>query len=320
MVAPASGRCECAGVINLDDTFLRGSYPPLVTPLRHGAVDYDTFAELVEFQIREGSHGIVVCGTTGEPSTLTIEERSQLLEVAIDAAAGRVPVVAATGSQSHQETVALTVHAEEAGADAVLVVTPYYIKPSQRGLVEYYVDVAQRTALPLLIYHIPGRAAVSVELETIERIADKVPHLVGIKHAANDLGLVTQVLDRFGFDFRVFVGLEELSFPMLAIGAAGLMNAVGNVAPQKVAALYEQTSGGALQAARQLHFELFELNRAVFFDTNPVPIKFMMKRMGLLPGNEHRLPMLPASRELEEKLDGVLRRAGLLDPRTPSAR
>jgi 4-hydroxy-tetrahydrodipicolinate synthase len=307
-------------MISLDAEFLRGSYPPLVTPFRHGAVDYDAFAALVEFQIRAGSHGIVVCGTTGEPSTLTIEERSQLLEVAIDAAAGRIPVVAATGSQSHQETVALTVHAEAAGADAVLVVTPYSSKPPQRGLVEYYVNVAERTALPLLIYHIPGRAGVSVEIETIERIADKVPHLVGIKHAANDLTLVTQLLACFGFDFRIFVGLEELSFPTLAIGAAGMINAVANLAPQKVVDLYEQTTRGALDAARALHFELFELNRAVFLDTNPIPLKYMMRRLGLLAVNEHRLPMVAASRELEGQLDAVLRRAGLLDPSGGSAR
>ena len=319
-MAPASGRCEDAHVISLEENFLRGSYPPLITPFRHGAVDYDAFAELVELQIREGSHGIVVCGTTGEPSTLTVEERSQLLEVAIDAAAGRIAVVAASGGQSHQDTIALTVHAEQAGADAALIVTPYFIRPPQRGLIEYYLDVAQRTAVPLLIYHIPGRAAVNVEVDTIERIAEKVPHLVGIKHAANDLTLVTQLLDRFGFDFRIFVGLEELSFPMLAIGAAGMMNAVGNLVPRKVAALYEQTAAGALAAARTLHFELFELNRAVFFDTNPIPLKYMMRRIGLLAANEHRLPMVPASHELEDKLDGVLRRAGLIAAGTPSAR
>jgi 4-hydroxy-tetrahydrodipicolinate synthase len=299
-------------MIPLDETFLRGSYPPLITPFRHGAVDYDKLAELVEFQVREGSHGIVVCGTTAEPSTLTFEERSQLLEVAVDAAAGRVAVVAATGSQSHQETVALTGHAEEAGADAVLIVTPYYIKPPARGLVEYYGDLAKRTSLPLLIYHIPGRTAVSLDLQTVERIAEVVPQLVGIKHAANDLGLVTQLLDSFGAEFRLFAGLEELSFPMLAIGAAGMMNAVGNLAPRQVVALYEHTARGDLQAARTVHFELFELNQAIFFDTNPIPLKYMMKRMGLLAANEHRLPMVPATKELEGRLDGVLQRAGLI--------
>jgi 4-hydroxy-tetrahydrodipicolinate synthase len=153
---------------------------------------------------------------------------------------------------------------------------------------------------------------VSLQLDTLERIAEKVPHFIGVKHAANDLTFATQMLDRFGLDFRLFVGLEELSFPLLAIGAAGLMNAVGNVAPRKVAELYELTAAGNLAAARRLHFELFELNQAVFFDTNPIPIKYMMKRLGLLRANEHRLPMVPATADLEKRLDGVLRRAGLI--------
>lgn len=297
--------------MKLDQKFLRGSFPPVVTPFRRGEVDYDKFAELIDYQIREGSHGVLVTGTSGEPSTLTIDERTQLVKVAVDTAAGRISVVAATGSQSHAETVALTARAEKAGVDALLVVTPYYIRPPQRGLVAYYADLGQRTDLPLMIYHIPGRAAIGMQLDTLERIVEKAPNLVGMKHAVNDLGFVSDMLNRFGFDFRVFVGLEELSFPMLAIGASGLMNAVGNIAPRKVAALYEKTVQGALQEARSLHYELFELNQAVFFDTNPIPVKYMMKRMGLLRDNEHRLPMMPATKDLEQRLDEVLRRAGL---------
>lgn len=299
-------------MISLAADFLRGSYPPLVTPFRGGAVDYDTFAALVEYQIREGSHGIVVTGTSGEPSTLTVDERGELFKLAVNTARGRIPIVAAAGSQSHAESVELIKQAEQAGVDALLIVTPYYIRPPQRGLVDYYIDLGKRSRLPLLIYHIPGRAAVSLQLDTLERIAEKVPHFIGIKHAVNALTFATQMLDRFGFDFRLFVGLEELSFPMLAIGASGLMNAVGNVAPRKVVELYEQTAAGNLAAARRLHFALFELNQAVFFDTNPIPIKYMMKRLGLLMVNEHRLPMVPATAELEERLDGVLRRAGLI--------
>src|SRR5262245_8372513 len=174
-------------MIALDDAFLRGSYPPLVTPFRGGAVDLDAFAGLVERQIALGSHGIVVSGTTGEPSSLTLDERTELVRVAVDAARRRVPVVAATGSQSYAETLTLTTRAEAAGADAVLVVTPYYIRPPQSGLVEYFVAVGQRTGLPLLIYHIPGRAGVSVTIETVAQIADRLPTLVGIKHAVNDL-------------------------------------------------------------------------------------------------------------------------------------
>ncbi len=299
-------------MIELEAGFLRGSYPPVVTPFRDGEVDYDAFERLVEHQIAEGTHGILVSGTSAEPSTLTIDERSRLFEVAVKTAAGRRPVVAATGSQSHAESLELMQRAEQAGVDALLVVTPYYIRPPQRGLVDYYVDLAGRTGLPLMIYHIPGRTAVSVELDTLERIAEQAPHFVGIKHAVNDLGFASEMLRRFGFEFRVFVGLEDLSFPMMAIGAAGLMNAVGNLAPAKVARLAERCLDGDLEGARKLHFELFELNKAVFFDTNPIPVKYMMKRLGLLATNEHRLPMVPATPELERRLDAVLTNAGLI--------
>jgi 4-hydroxy-tetrahydrodipicolinate synthase len=295
----------------MDDGFLRGSYPPLVTPFRDGAVDRETFARLVDHQIANGSHGVVVCGTTGEPTALTGAERTELVRTAVRAARGRVPVVAATGSQSHAETVELTAAAARAGADALLVVTPYFIRPPQRGLAQYFIDVAGRARRPVLIYHIPGRAAVNLEVATLARIVEAAPNVVGIKHAANDLAFATEVVARFGAGFRLFVGLEELSFPMLAIGAAGMMNAVANVAPRQVADLYESVARGDLDAARRLHHALFELNQAVFFDTNPIPVKYMMRRLGLLAANEHRLPMVPAGPELERRLDGVLERAGL---------
>jgi 4-hydroxy-tetrahydrodipicolinate synthase len=299
-------------LIALAPGFLRGSYPPLVTPFRDGEIDYACYAALVERQVREGSHGILACGTTAEPSTLALDERAELLRVAVKTAAGRVPVVAATGSQSHAETVELCRRAERDGADALLVVTPYYLRPPQRGLVEYYVDLGARTSLPLLVYHIPGRAAVELAPETLFEIAERVPRLVGIKHASQDLTLVTKLLARLGPEFRIFVGLEELSFPMLALGAGGLMNAAGNLAPGRVAALCEHVFAGRLAEARALHFELDELNQAIFFDTNPIPLKYMLRRVGLVERNEHRLPMVPATPELEARLDGVLARAGLL--------
>jgi 4-hydroxy-tetrahydrodipicolinate synthase len=299
-------------MIKLAPTFLVGSYPPIVTPFKDGEVDFEAYAKLIEFQIRNGTHGIVVNGTTSEPSTLTLQERNELVKLAIEVAAKRVPVVAATGSQSHAETILLTEFATRAGADALLIVTPYYIRPPQRGLIEYYADLARRTDLPLMIYHIPGRTAVSVELATLERIAERVPHFVGIKHAVNDFGLVTHMLARFGADFRVFVGLEEFTFPMMAVGALGTMNAVANLVPDRIAALCNETLAGNMAKARQLHFELFELNSAVFFDTNPIPMKYMMKKLGILERNEHRLPMLAAAPELEQRLDAVLERAGLL--------
>ena len=244
--------------------------------------------------------------------TLTLDERNRLAKAAVETARGRVPVVAATGSQSHAETIALVAAAEKAGADAHVDrhAVLRQAAAARTGRVLHGPRRAERR-LPMLIYHIPGRTAVWLDLDTLERIAEEVSHFVGIKHAVNDLAFVTQMLARFGAEFRVFVGLEELSFPMLAVGARGVMNAVANIAPRRVAELCELVQAGDLNGARKLHFELFELNLAVFFDTNPIPMKYMMKRVGLMPGNEHRLPMVPATPELERRLDEVLVRARL---------
>ena len=294
-----------------DLDWLKGSAPPIITPFKNGELDLDAYAGLVEFQIGHGSHCILVNGTTAEPSTMTIAERNRTVDTAIGIAKGKVPVVAATGSQSLAETKELTRHAVDAGADALLIVTPYYIRPPQRGIIEYYLDVTKDYDTPWMIYHIPGRAAVSVTLDTVKELKDRSPGFVGMKHAVNDLGFVTECIDAIP-DFRVFVGLEELSYPMLCIGAAGLMNAVGNLRPDLLSQMCEAAWAGDMKTGRDLHQRLLELNQSVFFDTNPIPIKYMMKRMGLMPANEHRLPMMPAAPELEKRLDGVLERAGLI--------
>lgn len=300
-------------MMRLSDKQLKGSFPPIVTPFKeNGDVDYDTYAKLIEFQVTGGTHGVVVTGTTGEPSTLVPEERTQLLKTAIAAAKGRIQIVAATGTQNHADTVTMTMEAEKAGADALLIVTPYFVRPPQRGLEAYYIDLCKRTSLPVMIYHIPGRAAVNMTADTIARVAEAAPNLVGIKHAFNDLALVSDLIVKLGADFRIHVGLEDLSFPMLCMGAHGMMNAVGNIAPKKVAELYDAVARGDLTRGKALHYELYELNNAVFFDTNPIPMKYMMMRMGLLPNELHRLPMVSSTPELRVKLDGVMKRAGLL--------
>ena len=291
---------------------LKGSIPPLVTPFRNGEIDYEAYGRLVEFEIENGSHGILVNGTTAEPSTLSVEERNRLLDTAIGVAGGRLPVVAATGSQSLRETRALTEHAAKAGADALLIITPYYIRPPQRVLIAYFLELAKVTDLPWMVYHIPGRTAVNVTVDTLKELRSKSSTFVGMKHAVNDLALVSECYALLGPDFKIFVGLEELSFPMMAVGACGLMNAVGNLRPRVLAELCEAIWRGDLATAQMLHHRLFEINQAVFFDTNPIPMKYMMRRLGILQTNEHRLPMMSATPELERRLDGVLRRAGLL--------
>lgn len=299
-------------MMRLPKDFLKGSIPPLITPFKNGKVDYDAYAGLVEFQMKNGSHGILVNGTTSEPSTLTVEERNRVVDVAMEAANGKIPVVVATGSQSFAETDVLTKHAEAAGADALLIVTPYYIRPPQRGLIKYYTTLGKQTKLPWMIYHIPGRAAVTVTLDTLQQISKACPNFVGMKHAVDDLGFASTCLEEFGLDFRIFVGLEDLSYPMMAVGACGLMNAVGNLQPRKLARMCEAVWKGDLKRAQKLHYELFEINQAVFYDTNPIPMKYMMKRLKIMPKNEHRLPMVPATKELEKRLDGVLKRAKLI--------
>jgi 4-hydroxy-tetrahydrodipicolinate synthase len=299
-------------VISLEPDALVGSFTPLVTPFVGDELDLPTFERLVERQVTGGSQGVVVTGTSGEPSVLLPHERTELVRAAVSAAGGRIPVVAATGSASYAETRSLSEAAVAAGAAALLIVTPYYVCPPQRGLVTYFADLASRFDVPVLLYHIPGRAGVTLDIATIEALVGLAPAVVGMKHASRDLGLVTEVLTRVGPDFRVFAGLEELSLPMLALGGHGLMNAVGNLVPDRVAALWRAVAEERLGDARTLHNELWELNKAVFFDTNPIPIKYMMRRIGLLARNDHRLPMMPATADVEARLDGVLERARLL--------
>ena len=292
---------------------IRGSIPPIITPFVNGEVDYKTYASLIEHQIKNGSHGILVNGTTAEPSTLTLDERNKLINIAVEVANGKIPVIAGTGSQSIIETKILTNHAVEAGVDSLLIVTPYYIKPPQRGLIEYYLELTEKIDIPWMIYHIPGRTAVNVTLETMKILSDKSVNFVGMKHAVNDLGFVTECLSTFGPDFKIFVGLEELSFPMLSIGACGLMNAVGNLRPNILSEMCEAVWNKNNERGLELHHQLLEINQAVFYDTNPIPIKYMMKKLGIMKNNEHRLPMMPATVELEKRLDIVLRNSGLLE-------
>jgi 4-hydroxy-tetrahydrodipicolinate synthase len=288
---------------------IRGSIPPLFTPFKDGAVDYDTYARMIEFQIKEGSHGILVNGTTSEPASLTTEERNRLVSLAMEVVKGRVPVIAATGSQSLAETKVLTAHAVKEAVDALLIVTPYYSRPPQRGIIQYYLEVTKGVSTPWMIYHIPGRAAVSVTVDTVKELKDKSPTFVGMKHASPDLDLVSDCFAAVGLDFKIFVGLEELSFPMMAVGACGLMNAVGNLRPRVLSDMCEAVWRGDLPGAQALHHRLHEINKAVFFDTNPIPMKYMAKKLGLIASNEHRLPMVPATPELEKRLDAVLARA-----------
>jgi 4-hydroxy-tetrahydrodipicolinate synthase len=301
--------------------FLQGAFTPLIVPFKSGEVDYDLYAKLIEWQIEQGTHGLLVNATSGEPTTLTHDEKARLIEVAVKTSAGRKPVVAGIPAESHAEAVILLGRAEKAGADALVSVTPYYVRPPQRGLIAFFTDLARRTELPFLIYHIPARAAVSVTVDTFAAIADRAPNFVGLKNTDDNLALVSALFSRLGPDFRIFGGLESTAYAMTALGGCGTMITTSNVAPRQIARLNQLCQAGKLHEACALAIQLDELMAAPFLDTGPIPIKCMMKLMGLIPANEHRLPMVPATPELEKRLEEVVGRNKLaVKPAETSAR
>ena len=289
---------------------MRGSLVPLVTPFHHGQFDEARFQQLVEWQIESGSHGLVIAGTTGEPSALSLEEREHVLETAVKHVRRRVPVLAGTGTNNHAETLRLTRFAKRIGADAALVVVPYYVRPSQEGLYRYFRTIADEVDIPIVIYNIPGRTAVNMEPATIARLARDCRNIIGVKEANKDFEHVNRVLHLCGRTFLVYSGIELLCFPMLAVGGAGHVSATGNVLPREVAQLYDLAASGRWDAARELHSHLLPMNEALFLETNPVPVKTVLGLMGKIDP-EVRLPLAPMSPENLDRLRQVMAAYGL---------
>jgi len=274
---------------------LRGSIVPVVTPFNDSlAVDHQALENLIDWQIAEGSHAISVTGTTGEPSSLTTEEREAVFATTIKAVAGRVPVLLGTGSTNLEETLRLTRKAEQFGADACLVIVPYYSRPSQEGLYQYFTMVARCTHLPIIVYNIPGRTATNMEPETLRRVRDTCDNVIGVKESNRDFEQVTRVLHLLGRDFLVYSGIEALCFPMLALGGAGHISATANLLPKAVADLYNFSVAGEWERARDLHFDLYPLNVALFVETNPGPLKAAMGMLGMIRPHL-RLPLTDVS-------------------------
>lgn len=296
----------------MDSEKLKGSIVPLVTPfLSDGSIDETRLRSLIEFQISKGSHGISVAGTTGEPSSLSLDEREWLLETTVSTVDKRKPVVVGTGTNNLKETIRLTGSAEEKGADAALVIVPYYNKPSQRGLIDYFTQVAGTTRLPIIIYNIPGRTATNMEPETVRSIRDANSNIVGIKQSNRELDQVTRILLECGTDFLVYSGIESLCYPMLSIGGAGHFSATANILPGEVADIFNFVAQGRWEEARKLHLNLFRLNESIFWDTNPVPLKCAMGMMGMID-NVLRPPLVPLSESLSLDMRRLLSDYGLL--------
>ncbi|SIT05189.1 2,4-dihydroxyhept-2-ene-1,7-dioic acid aldolase [Alicyclobacillus vulcanalis] len=291
---------------------LRGSIVPMVTPfLEDGSFDERAYRDLIEWQIESGSHGISCAGTTGEPSSLTVEEREYLFEVTVHAVRGRVPVVLGTGSTNHAETLRLTKTAEKLGADAALVIVPYYNRPSQEGLYRHFRAIADSVDIPIILYNIPGRTGVNLEPATMARLKRDCRNIVGVKESNKDFEQVTRVLKTCGRDFLVYSGIELLCYPMLALGGAGHISATANLMPREVARLYDLVQAGRWHEALDLHYELAELNEALFWETNPGPVKACLAMMGKIRPVV-RMPLALPGPELTEKLRAVLASYGLI--------
>ncbi|MDP3183393.1 MAG: 4-hydroxy-tetrahydrodipicolinate synthase [Desulfobaccales bacterium] len=289
---------------------LKGAIVAIVTPFKKGRLDEEAYRELIEFQIKGGTHGIVPCGTTGESPTLSHEEHKRVVEICIDQVKKRIPVIAGTGSNNTAEALDFTKHAQKAGADVALMITPYYNKPTQEGLYQHFKTIAAATQIPIVVYNVPSRTSVNLLPETVARLA-KLRNIVGIKEATGDLKQCSKVLELCGDRFIVLSGDDFTVLPLLAVGGKGVISVTSNVAPKDMAGMCNAFFAGDLNKARKLHFKMWPLMEAMFFETNPAPAKTALKMMGKITG-EVRQPLCPMSKANEARLQLVLKNYGLI--------
>ena len=289
---------------------IQGSIVAIITPFRGGKIDERALGDLIEDQIARGTDGIVPCGTTGESATLSHEEHQRVVEFVVEVVRGRIPVIAGTGSNSTEEAIALTRHAQKCGADAALLIAPYYNKPTQEGLYQHYRAVAEAVDLPLILYNIPGRTGVNLLPETVARLAE-IPNIVGIKEASGSLVQVQEIHRRCGDRIKILSGEDALNFPILACGGCGMISVTANVVPDRLAACWDAFQAGDWHRARESHEALLPLHQALFLETNPVPVKTALARMGRCT-DEVRLPLWPMAPANRQRLEAVLRSYGLI--------
>ena len=295
----------------MSQTTFQGSFVALVTPFREGRVDEAKLRELVEFHVSHGTDGIIPCGTTGESPTLSHDEHKRVVEIVVETAGRRLPVIAGTGSNSTAEAIDLTRHAERAGAAGVLVVNPYYNKPTQEGLYRHFRAVAEAVALPILLYNIQSRTAINVETATLARLVRDCRNIAGVKEASGSLDQMSQVIAACGPNFSVLSGDDNITLALLAIGGHGVVSVIANIVPRETADMVHAALEGDFKRARELHYRLFPLARAAFLETNPIPIKEAMAMAGMLEP-EFRLPMCRMSDANRETLRSILRQYALV--------
>jgi 4-hydroxy-tetrahydrodipicolinate synthase len=286
-----------------------GAFVAIVTPFKNDKIDEEALRRLVEYQIQEGTNGIVPCGTTGESATLTYEEHCKVIDIVIDQANKRVPVIAGTGSNSTHETIYFTKHALSAGADAALIISPYYNKPTQKGLYEHFKNIAENVNIPIIVYNVPGRTACNILPDTVIALS-KIKNIVGIKEASLSLDQAAQIIKETHKDFILLSGEDSLTYPLLCLGAKGVISVASNIVPKKMADMCQYIKNNEYGKARDIHYELFDLFKALFYETNPIPVKKAMYLMGLIT-DEIRLPLVSLSEENTGRLKTVLTKTGI---------
>ena len=288
-----------------------GALTALVTPFRNGAVDERAYRDFIEWQIAEGVHGLVPCGTTGESATLTHEEHERVIEICIDQAAGRVPVLAGAGSNNTAEAIRLARFAKQAGADGALLITPYYNKPTQEGLYRHFRAIAEAVDLPLVPYNVPGRTGCNMLPATLGRLVHDCPTIVGIKDATGDLHQGSQTIAACPPTFSVLSGDDFTALPLMSIGGKGVISVTANILPGAMARMCNAFSEGRLDEAARLHHRLYPLHQAMFLESNPIPVKTALALMGRM-SDEMRLPLCPLSADHLEALKAALHAQDLI--------
>ena len=290
---------------------IQGAITALVTPMQNNRVDEKGLVDLIEFQIQNGIHGIVPCGTTGESATLSFKEHKRVIELTVQTVAGRVPVIAGTGANNTLEAIELTESAKESGADAVLSVVPYYTKPSQEGLYQHFKTIADAVDIPMLLYNVPGRTVTNMLPATVARLA-QLPQVIGIKEACGSLAQISELLMLCPRDFVILSGDDFTALPSVYMGGKGVISVVSNLEPGKMALLMEAAFKKDFDTANRLHFQLFNLMGAMFCYPSPAPAKKGLELMGKIASSEVRLPMVAMDAASLERLQHDMRQLGLL--------
>ncbi len=290
---------------------IKGALTALVTPFKDGGIDEEAYRAFIEWQIESGIDGVVPCGTTGESATLSHDEHKEVVRICVDQVRKRVPVVAGSGSNNTREAIELTKFAKSAGADAALMITPYYNKPTQDGMVAHFKAIADEVSLPMVVYNVPGRTGTNLLPATLGRMAREIPTVIGVKEATGDMKQASLIVEACGEDFTLLSGDDFTILPFLSLGGKGVISVISNIQPAKTSRMCQACRENDWKTARALHYELAPLNRAMFLESNPIPVKTSLSLMARMQATL-RLPMTPLSADHQQALEAVLKEHGLI--------